>query len=263
MKILLCPPDHFSIQYEINPWMHVQNQVDPSTVQHSYAQLKQTYLSLGIELAYIAPEKGWPDMVYPANYGVIKGNTFIASNYKFPERQGEKQIAINYFTSKGYDVKTLPETIHFEGEGDLLPSDDTYFLGWGKRSDPAAKPYLEEYLQSKIIDLELVNPYYYHLDTCFAPLGHSRVLINPASFTPTSLRKVHDFFDFVIETNVQDNSVIACNLVLHNQHIVTGKGISDSLKERLSQLGFTVLEIPMAEYIKGGGSVKCCSLIIE
>ncbi len=28
-RILMCPPDHYGIEYEINPWMNRQRPADP------------------------------------------------------------------------------------------------------------------------------------------------------------------------------------------------------------------------------------------
>ena len=28
MKVLMCPPQHYAIKYEINPWMKVSNGID-------------------------------------------------------------------------------------------------------------------------------------------------------------------------------------------------------------------------------------------
>ncbi len=68
-KVLLCPPDFYDIEYEINPWMHVENKVDKRKVFEEYKNLKKIYQSLGLEVLGIPPVKGLPDMVYAANIG--------------------------------------------------------------------------------------------------------------------------------------------------------------------------------------------------
>ena len=200
-------------------------------------------------------------MVYTANFGYVKNNLFIVASFKFPQRRGESALASAYLKDTfGYETVTLPDGIYYEGQGDLLSDGTRFFFGWGKRSDKKAKEYLEKYLQSPIIDFELVDPYYYHLDTCFAPLTQNIVVINPRSFTDDGKKKIYTLFSDVIETNEQDNDFLACNLVHVGKDIIVGKGTSEMFQNELSKRGYTIHEIPMIEYLKGGGSVKCCSL---
>lgn len=261
-KLLLCPPTHYDIEYEINPWMHVENKVDQSSVHKEYEALKAAYQKLGIAFAEIEQAQGLPDMVYSANFGFPIGNIFIKSNYKFDERKKEADYAADYFEKQGFEVKSLPEEIAFEGQGDLLTVGGNFFYGWGKRSDIEAKPYLEELLGKKLIDFKLVNPFYYHLDTCFAPLNEETVAINPVSFEQEGRERIYKLFPNVIEVSTEDNHLIACNLVVVDNTIVIAKGISQQLKDTFTKYGFSTHEVPTNEYRKGGGSVKCLTLEI-
>lgn len=137
---------------------------------------------------------------------------------------------------------------------------ENIFLGFGKRSDKKSKKYLEDILGKPITDFELINPYYYHLDTCFLPLNPETVAINPKSFTKEGLEILQKEFRNIIEVSEKDNNLIACNAVVIGKTIVIGKGISDSLKEKFSASGFSTKEVEMDEYRKGGGSVKCLTL---
>jgi N-dimethylarginine dimethylaminohydrolase len=261
-KLLLCPPTYYDIEYEINPWMHVENKVNQSSVHAEYAALRAAYKNLGLEFSEIDQVDGLPDMVYSANFGFPTETMFIKSNYKYDERKKEADYAAEYFAARDFEVKTLPEDIAFEGQGDLLTVNGNYFFGWGKRSDLEAKPYLEELLGKKMIDFKLVNPFYYHLDTCFAPLNENTVVINPVSFEKEGKKLIYELFPNVIEASTEDNHLIACNLVVADKTIVIAKGISQGLRDDFATHGFSVCEVPMDEYRKGGGSVKCLTLEI-
>ncbi len=263
MEILVCASDYFRIEYVINPWMDVRNNADKSEVLLQYRKLLDTLSRAGVRFRGIAPDPKFPDMVYTANYGFITGKKFIKANFKYEQRRGEATLAENYFRQMGYKVYSLPENIYFEGEGDLLYTGKKYFVGWGKRTMKEVVPYLKEMLEGEVIDLELVDPYYYHLDTCFAPLNEDTVVINPKSFTPVGIEKIHKHFTNVILTSEQDNKVLACNMVVSGKNVVVGEGITKEFKTNLEKFGYTVFETPMSQYIKGGGSVKCCSLIIN
>lgn len=259
-QILLCPPDYYEIKYIINPWMDFDNPVDKQKAREQYQGLKSLYIELGIEVFELAPDKDLPDMVYAANYGQVDNNVFIKANFKFPQRRKEAEHAVSFFEKKGYEIRVLPEEYIFEGQGDILKVGSKYFLGWGERTGYEIKVQLEEIMDQKIIDLEVVKPHFYHLDTCFGPLGENMVLINPESFTKEGLEKIKLEVKEVIMANDQDNSVMACNLVCVDNNVVLGKGISAQLRENLEEHGLNVYEVEMSEFLKGGGSVKCLTL---
>ncbi len=262
MEILTCASDYFRIEYEINPWMKVSDNAEKSEVLLQYRKLLDTFARAGVKFRGIKPDVKFPDMVYTANYGFINNKKFIKANFKYEQRRGESALAEKYFRHVGYKIFSLPENIYFEGEGDLLSVGETYFVGWGKRTMKEAVPHLQEILKGELIDLELVNPYYYHLDTCFAPLNEKTVVINPNSFTDKGMEKINKYFSNIILTSEQDNKVLACNMVVNGKNIVVGQGVTDKFKSDLASHGYTIFETPMSQYIKGGGSVKCCSLIL-
>lgn len=263
MKLLMCPPQFFRIEYEINPWMSVSNNADSMKVNEQYAFLKKTFLEIGVEIEEFVPDQRYPDMVYTANYAVIQDKKVVIANFKYEQRQGESVLADEYFRKHGYDVSRLPTNILFEGEGDFLRSGNRWFLGYGKRSMKEAGPLLEKVLEREVIPLELVDPFFYHLDTCFAPLSPDTVLVNPASFTAEGMKIIERSFTNIITTQPEDNKIMACNLICFNKTIVTGQGVGESLKGTLQKNGYSIREVPMSQYIKGGGSVKCCSLILN
>lgn len=259
-KVLLCPPTHYKIAYEINPWMHIDNQVNPEKAMEEYRRLKQIYQDLGLEILEIEQGENLPDMVYAANFGSPHGNFFIKANFKFDERKGESELAKQYIQKLGFAIKELPENIYFEGQGDLLKAGNKILMGWGKRTDFEAKKYLEEFLQTEIIDLKLIDQYYYHLDTCFFPLDENTVALNPLSFEEEDLIKISKYFSQIIEVEKEDNDIIACNGVVAGKTAVCGKGISEQLRNDYKKYGFDIIETPMDEFRKGGGSVKCLTL---
>lgn len=240
--------------------MHIQNKVDKGKVSEEYKTLKNTYKSLGAEVLEIPPVKGLPDMVYAANIGFPLGNKFVVSNFRYPQRRGESEFAKSFFEKLGFKIKEIPSGISFEGQGDLLTIGGKFFLGWGKRSSKEAKNILEKELGIECIDFELKDPYFYHLDMSFAPLDSDTVLINEKSFDKEGLEKIRKCFNNVITSSEKDNKIFGCNLVVVGKNIVIGKGISQELKNRLGQYGFTVFEVPMDEFRKGGGSIKCLTL---
>lgn len=257
-RVIICPPTHFDIEYEINPWMHVERKVIKEKAWEAYNELKSVYRFLGVELFEMEPVAGLPDMVYMADSGHVQGDIFIRSNFRYPERRQEAFVLAEWIKKNfNYTIAELPAGIFFEGHGDLIPTHDVYFMGWGKRSMREAIPYLEKYLDKPIIGLELIDPYYYHLDTCFSVLTPDVAIINPTSFKPEGLQEIHKHFKKVIEAGAADHQVLGCNLVVVDNHIIVAKGITAGLRKEFTNAGFIVHEIDTTQYRKGGGSVKC------
>lgn len=240
--------------------MHIENTVDQDKVKKEFDGLIRIYKELGVQMLEIPQEKGLPDMVYAANFGNPIGNMFIKANFKYSQRKKESDFAKAFFETLHFTIKELPDDIAFEGQGDLLTIGGRWFYGYGKRSDKKAKPLLEEIIGSEIVDFRLINPYYYHLDTCFLPLDAKTVAINPRSFEEEGLEKVAHYFPNVITVSEEDNSLIACNAVVVEKTIVIARGISQKLKDDFAKYGYTTRETAMDEFRKGGGSVKCLTL---
>ena len=59
--ILMCPPDHYGIEYEINPWMSRSHKSDAEIARRQWLGLKALLESLGadIKLLEAIPESDW------------------------------------------------------------------------------------------------------------------------------------------------------------------------------------------------------------
>lgn len=260
-RILLCPPDHYDIKYEINPWMDMSVKVNKDNAREEHNTLKAVYTSLNVPFNELTPDAELPDQVFATDVGHAEGKNFIKANFKYKERRREADIAEEYFKNLGYTIHVLPEKNWFEG-GDFLKIGDKYFYGWGKRSSLETIPHIEKVLKTKIIPIELPDPYFYHLDTCFSPLSEDIALVHAGAFTPEGLRTIQKHFKTIVSTAGEDNAQIACNFVPIGKNIIISEGVSHFLKNVLRHLGFIIHPVPMTEYIKGGGSIHCLSLEI-
>jgi len=55
---LMCPPDHFGVEYEINPWMHTEDAPDPDRARQQFDDLAPLVLALArIDNAHVEPIK--------------------------------------------------------------------------------------------------------------------------------------------------------------------------------------------------------------
>ena len=71
-RLLVCPPDYYGIEYEINPWMRISDVTDSEKSKSQWYNLMKTLEDdVGVELERMIPIKGCPDLVFTANAGVV------------------------------------------------------------------------------------------------------------------------------------------------------------------------------------------------
>ena len=96
-RLLVCPPDYYGIEYEINPWMRISDVADSEKSKSQWYDLMKTLEDdVGVELERMIPIKGWPDLVFTANAGVAHNGIAVISKFKHPERQGEEKYFKNW-----------------------------------------------------------------------------------------------------------------------------------------------------------------------
>ncbi len=260
-KVLMCPPDYFDIEYSINPWMDIHHKASGDKSQQ-WKDLTEVYKGLGMKIELMHPQPDQPDMVY-VDVGVKLGNVFIPSNFAFPERQGERPHIIDWFRGAGYEIRELSPDLKFEGHGDSLWSGNRLFCGYGFRTDREAHneigKYLNEVSKVELISIGLTDDRFYHLDTCFCPITEDLAICYPAAIESESLAKIKEEFDTVIEVSDEDALKFACNSFVLGNDIVMPAGAED-ITEELEQRGYTVHQVEMSEFIKGGGACKCLTM---
>ncbi len=263
IRYLMCPPDHYDVDYVINPWM--EGNIHKSSRDRAVQQWHQLYhiLKEHAIVDLVPPQQGWPDMVFTANAGLVLGDTVVLSRFLHKERQGEEPYFKQWFEANGYKVYELPKDLPFEGAGDALLDREGRWLwaGYGFRSELDSHPYLAKWLDIEVLSLRLIDDRFYHLDTCFCPLTDGYLLYYPAAFDSYSNR--------VIEMRVAPEKRIAiaeadavnfaCNAVNVDRIVIMNKA-SDPLKERLVNVGFQIIETPLTEFLKAGGAAKCLTL---
>jgi N-dimethylarginine dimethylaminohydrolase len=260
-RVLLCSPDHYGIEYEINPWMNRAQAADRPLAVKQWEQLRDRLEKLDCKVEFVPPQQGLPDMVFTANAGLVVGSQFIRSNFRHPERQGEAPLFERWFAEHGYTVARLPDQLFFEGEGDALFCGDTLFCGYRFRSDIQSHQWLGEALRRLVISVELVDSRFYHLDTCFCPLGEGRALWFPPAFDDYGQRAIREHIPELIDLPPEEALRFACNAVVLGRDLLVSEGCP-KLRAALTQRDYRVHELPMTEFIKAGGACKCLMLLL-
>ena len=263
IRFLMCAPDHYDVDYVINPWM--EGNIHKSSRDRAVEQWHKLHYILKDRtlVDLVEPEPGWPDMVFTANAGLVLGQNVVLSRFLHKERQGEEPYFKKWFEQQGYTVYELPKDLPFEGAGDALLDREGRWLwaGYGFRSELDSHPYLAKWLDIEVVSLRLADERFYHLDTCFCPLTGGYLLYYPPAFDAYSNRliEMRVLPEKRIAIEEPDAVNFACNAVNIDQVVVMNKA-SDGLKTRLAAVGFEVVETPLTEFMKAGGAAKCLTL---
>ncbi|ATQ69541.1 MULTISPECIES: dimethylarginine dimethylaminohydrolase family protein [Methylosinus] len=262
-RILMCAPDDFDVRYVINPWMADQiGKATRSLARAQWETLRRT-LARTVDIELVTPAAGLPDMVFTANAGFTLGDTVVVSRFSAEERRAEEPLFRAHFAAQGFNLAPWPQDIAFEGAGDALidRAQKLVWCGYGMRSDAAAPQTLEAVLERRVIGLRLIDPRFYHLDTCFCPLAGGFVMYHPPAFDAESRAAIERETppEKRIEIGEDDASRFACNAVDLCGEIVMNDA-SPALQNRLRAAGFAPLLTPLGEFMKAGGSAKCLTL---
>jgi N-dimethylarginine dimethylaminohydrolase len=257
---LMCRPDHFTVEYAINPWMHPEAGSDRDLAIRQWEGLKAVYENLGHQVSLIDPIEGLPDMVFAANGALVVGGRVYGASFAFPQRVPEGPAYLRWFTERGFEAM---EATHVnEGEGDFLTLDDVILAGTGFRTDRAAHHEAQEFLGRPVVSLSLVDPRFYHLDTALFPLDGRNVAYYPGAFSEGSREVLRRLFPDAVLATALDAEVLGLNAVSDGSHVVINSEAGD-LQLELKRRGYEVIPVELSELRKAGGGPKCCTLEIR
>jgi N-dimethylarginine dimethylaminohydrolase len=262
-RFLMCPPDYFGIEYEINAWMRLSNQSDPERARVQWQELHRVLTrELGTTVELLEPVRGLPDLVFTANAGYVEGSLFISSFFKHRQRQGETPLFDAWFESHGYRIRKLAPDCIFEGAGDALPMGEIIFAGYRHRSEICSHQALGEITYREVLSLELTDPRFYHLDTCFCPLDGKTAIYFPGAFDAYASTVLRETVPDLLAVSETSAGRFACNAIVAAGTVVTNTGCDD-LKQPLANRGYKLKMVELSEFMKSGGSAKCLTLRLD
>lgn len=257
---VMTAPTFFAVEYAINPWMDTSAVVDTHVAMSQWETLRQTYKELGHTVELVEPVEGLPDMVYAANGGLLVGGKAVVARFAFPQRAGESAAYAEWMSRHGYQPA---ETRHLnEGQGDLLVVGSILLAGHGFRTQRRAHDEIAAMLQIPAVSLELVDPRFYHLDTALAVLDDTTIAYYPPAFSRQSRTTLLELFADAIEVSSADAYVLGLNVVSDGLNVVM-PAPATGFAAQLREAGFRPVGVDMSELLKGGGSVKCCTLEVH
>jgi len=185
--------------------------------------------------------------------------------------QSSRRDGVEYFSRwysrNGYRIVQLDlnEEEFLEGAGDLLWNSDqeSIWAGFGHRSTRAAVDQfavLMGELGFEVRKLELVDPHFFHLNLCLAPLTPEALLIYPGAFaleTLACIRRLAKTFEVTREEALR----FVCNGVSVNGYYITPQ-LTSRLEQILGKEGIEPIVVELSEFQKAGGSVASLKMLL-
>jgi N-dimethylarginine dimethylaminohydrolase len=255
---LMCPPEYFTVEYAINPWMNPDVPSDTARALRQWQQLRAAFVRLGHTVRAIDPQPGLPDMVFAANGATVIGGKVLGARFRYPQRAAEAQAYLDWFTRAGYPTVRSPRSVN-EGEGDIVFAGRAILLGHGFRSDPAVTGELEALFGLPVLGVRLVDPRFYHLDTALCVLDADTAAYYPAAFDDAGKAVLTSHFAELIEAKDEDAEVLGLNAISDGRHVVLPEQAT-GLAAQLAGRGFEPVGVDLSEFLKSGGGPKCCTL---
>jgi N-dimethylarginine dimethylaminohydrolase len=274
-RFLMCRPEHFAVSYTINPWMDPQSWARDTRARaaagREWAKLHRKLGELGAMIELVPAATGLPDLVFTANAAVVLDGKALLARFRHSERQGEEPhfaAAFRRLQGRGLinSVRMLPENVALEGAGDCVfdQTRNLFWMGYGPRSDKAARDHVAEEFGIEVLALELADPRFYHMDTALCPLTNGEVIYVPTAFNHAGRAAIAERIapDKRIELAADDARRLAANAVCIGTDIVLS-GCSERMRATLEERGYRVIATPLDSFLRSGGSAFCLTLRLD
>ncbi|MBO0844341.1 MAG: amidinotransferase [Nocardioides sp.] len=268
-RYVMVRPDHFRIDYAINPYMDLAVQPDAHRAMAQWVDLVRTIERLGGEVEVVPQREDAPDMVYAMNLGLgvlrpdgtglVSGHV-VMSHMRFAERRMESQTAGPWFERSGRTTSYVGRDgvgAHLEA-GDVFAWGDALVAGYGPRTEELALKHLATDLGVRVRGVRITHPAMYHLDLAFCPLDDRHAMVAPGAFDAPSARALLDLVpEPLVLTDQEALTTFCANSIVIDRTVVMPAGGPSRVIEELGAWGFEVVEVDLSEFHKGGGSIRC------
>ncbi|MFI9170089.1 dimethylargininase [Streptomyces lincolnensis] len=257
-RYLMCPPEHFTVTYAINPWMNPNKPVDTALARTQWERIRGLFTDFGHQVDLIDPVPGLPDMVFAANGATVVDGRVLPASFRHTERIPEGPAYADWFAAGGFSDIHTPRWVN-EGQGDFLVSGGRILAGSGFRSDRRSHHETQEFFGRPVIGLTLVDPRFYHLDTALTVLDDDLIAYFPQAFSPGSQEVLRRLYPDAVLATEEDAVAFGLNAVSDGRRVVLPQS-AVGLAAELRFKGFETYGVDVSELHKAGGAVKCCTL---
>jgi N-dimethylarginine dimethylaminohydrolase len=261
-RYLMVEPEHFRVDYAINPFMRLDDQPDPVRTREQWQAIVAAIEAAGGSVESLAQRADAPDMVYAMNLGLPleaeSGNRAVLSHMRYPERRMESETAEAWFGDHGY----APIVVGREGIGAHVEAGDAFawrgdlVVGYGPRTEELALKHLATELGVRVQGVRITHPGMYHLDLGFCPLDSAHAMVCPSAFADASARALLALVPEPLVLSEEEAMTFCANSIVVGRTVVM-PACPPRVCSVLEEWGFEVVLVEVGEFLKGGGAVRC------
>jgi N-dimethylarginine dimethylaminohydrolase len=259
---LMVRPDHFRVDYTINPFMDLADQPDPARVRDQWDAIVGAVEAAGGTVDVLDQRPDAPDMVYAMNLGLPlagpAGTVTVLSHMRYAERRMETDSAAAWFAGRGHDLRTIGRDgvgAHFEA-GDAFAWRGELVVGHGPRTERLALKHLAHELDVTVRGIRITHPGMYHLDLGFCPLDDNRAMVCPDAFDAASARRLLELVPEPLVLTEAEAMTFCANSVVVGRTVIM-PACPPRVHDQLEAWGFEVVVVEVSEFLKGGGAIRC------
>ncbi len=275
-RYVMVRPDHFRVEYQINPFMDLSQQPDPALTRAQWDGLVAAIRAAGGEVEVIEQRADAPDMVYAMNLGFVvepaegrfvtsSAGHVVLSHMRFAERRMETASAATWFAGRGFTTSYAGRDgvgAHLEA-GDAFAWGDGLVVGYGPRTDELGLKALATDLGVRVRGLQITHPGMYHLDLAFCPLDDRRAIVCPDAFDHESAAALLALVpEPLVITEEEALTTFAANSIVIGRTVLM-PGCPDRVRTQLEAWGFEVVLLDVSQFHLGGGSIRCLTNPID
>ena len=265
-RYLMVEPNHFRVDYTINPYMDVHDQPDHVRAREQWLELIDAIRAAGGEVEVLDQRPDAPDMVYAMNLGLAvnpdpdsgRPDHVVLSHMRYAERRMETLTAAPWFEAAGFTTSYVGRDgvgAHFEA-GDAFAWRDGLVVGYGPRTEHLGLKHLALELDVRVRGLRITHPGMYHLDLAFCPLDDTRAMVCPAAFDEASAEAALAMVPEPLVLTEEEALTFCANSIVVGRTVVMPT-CPDRVRAQLEGWGFEIVLVDVSEFHKGGGSIRC------
>jgi len=257
----MCRPEHFRVDYAINPWMDLSIPVDPALALDQWDALRATIEAAGASVELVPGVPQHPDMVFAMNLGLVDGDAVLVTSFRHPQRRAEADAAAAWFAANGFAVHRMSGAAAFEA-GDAFVLGDALVVAHGPRTDLSAHREIAAALGVRVAPVGVVHPALYHLDLSLCPLDERRALVAPSAWDVAGAAVIRSLVPEPLVLSEQEAFTFCANSIVVGDTVIM-PACPHRVRRRLEAWGFHVVLVDVSELHRGGGSIRCMTLPLD
>ena len=258
--LLVSDADNFSVEFEINPYMHKVDQPDWDLAVVEHRAIVAAHTDAGRTTEYLPTVSGCPDMVYTANAALVRGGRAILANLPSSGNRSCRTTAVG---SPNTATRSSRLPVRFSGQGDSLAFGSRLFAGSGWRTDASMHAIIADWLGYDVVPVRTTSDRWYDIDLAIAVIDPETIAWCPQAFDARSRRVISTLPGIeLIEVGLDEAELFALNLVSDGTVVTMTTGAA-RFAAALRDRGYRVVELRTEELKKGGGGVRCTALSLD